>query len=82
MNGDFNRRADGPSSDTLSKAMSIHDLSTWGLQDVAYVKRVRINDEYGWSIHSADGENIGLSHDRDHAFAAVRQYDLEPFSVH
>jgi len=77
MNEDTLRRQTSP-----SKAMSAQDLAVWGLEDVAYVKRVRINDEFGWSIHGADGVNLGLSHDRDQAFAAIRQNDLEPVSVH
>jgi hypothetical protein len=77
MNEDFLRRNTAP-----TKGMSAQDLAIWGLEDVAYVKRVQINDEFGWSIHGADGVNIGLSHDREQAFAAIRQYDLEPVSVH
>jgi len=64
------------------RAMSAQDLALWGMQDVAYVKRVVINDEIHWSIHSADGGNIGIAPARDLAFAAVSQHDLEPVSVH
>ncbi len=69
---------------TLSpwRAMSVQDLALWGMQDIAYVKRVVINDEVCWSIHSADGSNIGMAPARDLAFAAVSQHDLEPVSVH
>jgi len=77
MNEDFNRRPITP-----SKAMTVNDFALWGLEDIAYVKRIQINDEFGWSIHGADGVNIGLSADRDQAFAAIRQYDLQPVSVH
>lgn len=66
----------------LTRAMTAQDLALWGMEDVAYIKRVTINDEIGWSIHGADGANIGLTHDRDLAFAAVRQQELEPVSVH
>lgn len=65
-----------------TRSMSAQDLALWGMQDVAYIKRVVVNDETGWSIHGADGTNIGMAHDRDLAFAAVRQHDLEPVSVH
>ena len=64
------------------RSMTAHDLALWGMQDVAYIKRVVVNDEVGWAIHSADGANIGLAQERDLAFAAVRQHDLEPVSVH
>ena len=65
-----------------SRGMTAHDFASWGMQDIAYIKRVVINDEVGWSIHGADGTSIGLAHDRALAFAAVRQHDLEPVSVH
>ena len=65
-----------------TRSMSAKDLAQWGVEDVAYIKRVRINGENGWAICGADGASIGLAHDRDLAFAAVRQYELEPFSVH
>lgn len=65
-----------------TRGMTVQDLALWGVQDIAYIKRVVINDEVGWSIHGADGTNIGLAHDRALAFAAVRQHDLEPVSVH
>jgi len=64
------------------RRMSSNDLALWGMQDVAFIKRVVVNDEVGWSIHAADGSHMGLAPDRDLAFAAVRQHDLEPFSVH
>jgi hypothetical protein len=65
-----------------SRSMSANDFALWGTQDVAYIKQVVINDDVGWSIHGADGSNIGLAHNREVAFAAVRQHDLEPVSVH
>jgi hypothetical protein len=62
--------------------MSTQDLALFGMQDLAYVKRVVVDDTVCWAIHSADGNNIGMAPNRDVAFAAVRQHDLEPFSVH
>jgi hypothetical protein len=35
-----------------------------------------------YSVHSADGERIALVGDRDLAFAAARQYEMNPVSVH
>lgn len=62
--------------------MTVRDLALWGLQDVAFVKLVTEGETQGWSIHAADGSHIGLAPDREVAFAAVRQHDLEPLSVH
>lgn len=35
-----------------------------------------------YSVHASDGERIALVGDRDLAFAAARQYEMNPVSVH
>lgn len=62
--------------------MSEADFANWGVPDVAFVKQVTFDDTIGWSIHAADGTRMGLAPSRDLAFAAVKQHDLEPVSVH
>ena len=62
--------------------MSSADFALWGMPDVAFVKRVIIDKTEGWSIHAADGTQMGLAPARDLAFAAIRQHELEPVSVH
>lgn len=62
--------------------MSVADLAMWGMPEVAFVKRVTVEEGEGWSIHAADGTHMGLAPTRDVAFAAIRQHDLEPLSVH
>jgi hypothetical protein len=52
------------------------------MQDIAYIKRVVVNDGAGYAVHAADGTQIAVLADRDIAFATVRQHDLEPLSVH
>ncbi len=53
-----------------------------------------LRDEYGdlsvqidadatlYSVHDEDGERLALVGDRDLAFAAARQYEMTPLSVH
>lgn len=48
----------------------------------AYIKRVDIEGVAAYAIHAADGSELAVMGDRDVAFAAARQHDLEPFSVH
>jgi hypothetical protein len=62
--------------------LSARDLAALGVQDVAFVKPITVNDEIAYSIHAADGTQMALIADRDVAFAAVRQNGLEPVSVH
>jgi hypothetical protein len=64
------------------RQMSAHELALFGIQDMAYVKRVLVNDVVGYAVHAADGTQIAVLPDRNVAFATVRQHDLEPLSVH
>jgi len=64
------------------RQMTANDLAMFGVQDVAYVKRVVVDGTAGYAIHAADGTQMALIPDRDIAFAVVRQNELEPVSVH
>jgi hypothetical protein len=62
--------------------MSARELALFGMQDMAYIKRVIVNDVAGYAVHAADGTQIAVLPDRNVAFATVRQHDLESLSVH
>ena len=62
--------------------ISPQEFALLGMQDVAYVKRVTINDEYAFAVFAADGTQIALLPNREIALATLRQHDLEPLSVH
>jgi len=64
------------------RQMSARELALFGMQDLAYIKRVLVNDVTGYAVHAADGTQIAVLPDRRVAFATVRQHDLEPLSVH
>jgi len=56
-------------------------LAMFGEGTAAYIKRIEVDGATAWAIHGADGEELAIMDDRDVAFAAARQHDLEPFSV-
>lgn len=62
--------------------MSMRELALFGMQDLAYIKRVVGDQTAGYAVHAADGTQIAVLPDREVAFATVRQHDLEPVSVH
>jgi hypothetical protein len=64
------------------RQMSARELALFGMQDIAYIKRVEIDGSTGYAVHAADGTQIAVLADRDIAFATVRQHDLEPLSLH
>lgn len=66
----------------IFQELSQQDFLLLGINDVAYVKKEQREDQEVFVIHSADGNAITALPDRDVAFAAVRQNDMEPLSVH
>lgn len=63
--------------------MSRQDFALLGIHQIAYVKPERRDGVLGFAVHAADGTEMAfVEKDREVAFAAVRQYDIEPVSVH
>ncbi len=48
----------------------------------AYIKKVSMDGVVGYGIHAPDGRLLGVAPDRDIAFAAARQHQLDPLSAH
>jgi hypothetical protein len=64
------------------RQISPEDFALLGVQRIAYIKPVVVDGESAFEIHAADGTKMAVVADREVAFAAVRQHDLEPLSVH
>ena len=50
--------------------------------DEAYIGEVLVDGAVVYGIHAPDGRLLGVAPDRDLAFAAARQHQLTPLSVH
>jgi hypothetical protein len=68
--------------DSGKKTTSHIDLGSFWHTDAAYIKTVMMNGKPVYAIHSADGTPLAVAEGRDLAFAAARQNDLTPASVH
>ena len=53
-----------------------------GSMHVAYIKPVTVDGSTAFAIHAADGQELAIFDEREVAFVAARQNDLEPLSVH
>ena len=70
-------------SETEYNPLSTTDFEMLGVNHVAYVKEVPNGTSLKFAVYAANGAEIALMEaDRDVAFAAVRQNDMEPVSVH
>ena len=66
----------------LVEDFSSEQFAALGMDKVAYVRPAVVEGQKVYAIHSADGSEIGMMAGRDVAFAAVKQHDMEPVSVH
>lgn len=64
------------------KNISPREFALLGMNDMAYVKRIVVNDEVKFAICSADGTQLALTPSEEFAYATIRQNDLEPVTVH
>jgi len=58
------------------------DLAVLGLHSMAYLRSVTMDGTDGFGIFTADGTQVAFAPTRALAEAAVREYELEPVSVH
>jgi hypothetical protein len=64
------------------KSISSREFALLGMDNLAYVKRVVVNDEPGFAIHGADGTQLAVVPNEETAYFTIRQNDLEAVSVH
>lgn len=64
------------------RQISPQEFAALGMQGLAYVRRILVNDTVAYAIHAADGTQLAVLPERETAFATVRQHDLQPLSVH
>lgn len=58
------------------------DFARLGLNQIAYVRRVIVDDVPVWSIHAATGDTIGAAQTFEQAWGAIKQNNLEPLRLH
>lgn len=62
--------------------LSVKDFTAFGLNDIAYIKPLRMQGKASFSVHAADGTQLTVLNDFKVAQAAIRQYEMEPLSLH
>ena len=71
------------SADLANAPISRSDFLMFGMDDVAYIKRVKDDKgENQFAIYAADGTEIVMMEHREAAVAAIRHHEMEPVSLH
>jgi len=53
-----------------------------GTPHLAYVRPIVVENVERWGIFAANGTGLGVVANRELAYVAARQHDLEPVAVH
>lgn|GEM_PF-4194110 len=64
-------------------SVSVEELEAFGLEFMAYVRPVVMNDgRKAQGIYAADGSLLTVMDDRDSAFVTLKRHEIMPQSVH
>lgn len=64
------------------KNLSDNDFLNFGMQQVAYVRPVKLDEGEVYAVHAADGTTLSVMDSLDTAVVMIRHNDLEPITVH
>lgn len=64
------------------KGLTKQDFLNFGVQQVAYIRPIQVQNRKAYAIHAADGTPLSVMDTFDTAMIAVRHNDLEPVTVH
>ncbi len=66
----------------LLKKLTSRDFLALGVQNVAYVKPIRIENKTAYAIHAADGTPLSVMEDMSTAVSTILHNELEPVTLH
>jgi hypothetical protein len=66
----------------ILKRLSKQDFLNFGMQQVAYIRPVQLQDKTAFMVHAADGTPISVLDSEDTAILLLKQNELEPITVH
>lgn len=67
---------------TMAPQLSGLDLRKLGLEEVAYVKRYKVEGKPAWVLHAADGTALSVQHTPEAVRDSARHQNLALVSLH
>lgn len=69
-------------STQILKNLSPQDFLTFGMHDVAYIRKVVVDDKVGFAVHAADGTPLSVMDSMDEAVSIIHHNELETAIIH
>jgi hypothetical protein len=63
------------------KGLSSKDFLGFGLNDLAYIKPVELEEGTAWAVYAADGKPVSVLDTRENAIALILHNELEPVTL-
>ena len=60
----------------MLKGLSVKDFLSFGVQEIAYIKEIEIDNEIAYAVHAADGTPLSVIHSMGEAEALIQDNDL------
>lgn len=76
------KEQDSSGVSALLKNISTRDFLNFGVQQVAYIRPVMVENKTAYAIHAADGTPLSVMESMDTAVIVVRHNELEPVTLH
>ena len=64
------------------KKLTTKDFLNFGIQNVAYIRPIDVENKKVYAIHAADGTPLSVMESMDTAIVVVRHNDMEPVTLH
>ncbi|HRQ60410.1 MAG TPA: DUF1150 family protein [Alphaproteobacteria bacterium] len=64
------------------KNLSHQDFLNFGVQQIAYIKPIKLDEGKGYAIHAADGTALSVMDSLDGAITLARHNNLYPVTIH
>ncbi len=61
--------------------LSSQDFLNFGIQEIAYIREITVDNKDAFVIHAADGTALSVMETYDDARSAALHNDLEPISI-
>ncbi|MCF8496116.1 MAG: DUF1150 domain-containing protein [Alphaproteobacteria bacterium] len=74
--------ADLPTPGEFLRRLSSQDFLDFGLQQIAYIRPILVDDKRAFALHAADGTPLQIMESMGSAIGLARHNDLEPVTVH
>ena len=69
-------------AENFLKRLSTRDFKTMGLNQMAYIREVKVDGHLSFAVHAADGTEIAVNDSVENALASVLNNDMYPVTLH